>query len=129
MIPSYSKSLPTLSRTCRILAIGCDSETLDVSTTVLRGGGFEVCPATPQQTLRLLDHERFDGVLVCHTLTPRQANAVLALVQALERTIPVIQVYSRTPDPAFRFAAPSYNPSILLSVVGRAVETELRATA
>ena len=115
------------SRTSKVLAVGCDPDSLAASASILRNAGFTVSPATVQQTLRLLDREPFDAVVLCPTLNPRQATAVLALVQSLNSAVPVIQVYSDTPDPAFRFAAPSYNPSILLSVLGRALEGDMRA--
>jgi len=117
----------SFSRTSKVLAVGCDPDSLAASASILRNAGFIVSPATVQQTLRLLDTELFDAVVLCHTLNSRQASAVLALVQSLNREMPVIQVYSDTPDPAFRFAAPSYNPSILLSVLGRALGGDMRA--
>ena len=125
MISSSSKY--SLSRTCKVLAVGCDPDSLAANASVLRTAGFEVSPVTLQQTLRRLDTERFDAVVLCPSLNQRQASAVLALVQSLQREMPVIQVYTNVPDPAFRFAAPSYSPSILLSVLGRALEGDVRA--
>ncbi len=127
-------SITSLRSSCscavKILSVGNDPRLLDSNTAVLSGAGYQVKPVTLQQTLKSIDAERFDAVVLCHSLKPGEAQAVLSLVRSSFRfDIPIIQIYARTPDPAFRFSSPSYNPANLLSVVDWALRPELRASA
>ena len=130
MILRSSNNSPKFSCVAKILAIGNDLSLLKSNTASLSGAGYQVAPVTLQQTLKSIDSEHFDAVVLCHSLKPGEAQAVLSLVRSSSRyDIPIIQIYARTPDPAFRFSSPSYNPANLLSVVGWALRRELRASA
>ena len=126
---SPSLNLPQSSHSYKILAVGNDLGTLEASASVLLGAGYGVSSVTLQQTLNYLDSEQFDAVVLCHTLKSREVSAVLALVKSVNHNLPVVQIYSHAPDPAFRFVAPSYNPSSLLSVLSWALQRDVRATA
>jgi len=123
-------SSPRFFPAAKILSIGNDPSLLDSNTAILTGAGYQVTPVTLQQTLKSIDSEHFDAVVLCHSLKAGEAQAVLSLIRSSFRfDIPIIQIYARTPDPAFRFSAPSYNPANLLSVVGWAMRRDLRASA
>jgi DNA-binding response OmpR family regulator len=106
----------------KILFVGHDQATLQGQSSVLANAGYGLTYSTLQQTLSMIDSERFDGAVLCHSLTSREARLVLSLIRSSAGRIPVIQVYSLSSDPVFRFASPSYHPAELAAVLGFALQ-------
>jgi hypothetical protein len=106
----------------KILFISHNPDVLHAPSSALANAGYVITNATLQQTLAKVDTEHFDGVVLCHSLTSREARAVLSLIQSLAQRTPVIQIYSYSCEPVFRFTSPSHDPAGLLSVVGAALQ-------
>lgn len=119
----------TTPRARNILAIGNRPETLAGIGSVLRNAGYQVTTATVQQTLRLLDEQRFDAIVLCHTVNSTHASSVQALVQSSCGDLPVLRIYYQRPEPGFRFVVPSFNGDNLVSVLSLALRRECRASA
>src|SRR5215813_2502609 len=62
----------------RILLAGSDCRLLETRAAVLARTGAEVVFRMTKETLEILDRERFDLVVLCHSLPEPEASAIVA---------------------------------------------------
>ena len=77
----------------RILSFGHDSALLDGRAAVLSSAGYGVISVTALTDLvKELDTQHRDAVVLCHTLTEKEAHAALLFVKFTRWDIPVIHI-------------------------------------
>jgi len=75
-----------------ILLVGLDDSLLKTRGLVLRQLATNVIKAAPDKALGLLEAQRFDLVVLCHTITVQQSKAIISVAHAAIPKIPVVQV-------------------------------------
>lgn len=77
-----------------ILSVGQDSGLLHTRAAVLRQSKADVITAKFTQAMQTLRDQRFDLVVLCHTLSTEEMIEVRQASHALQNGVPVLQVVS-----------------------------------
>jgi hypothetical protein len=79
-----------------ILSVGQDGGLLNSRAAVLRQSKIEVRNSNFKDAIQALTSQRFDLVILCHTLNPEQMNEVGRTAHGLPNRVRVLQVMSDT---------------------------------
>ena len=78
-----------------ILAIGQDDDLLNTRVAVLRHAKAEVTSARAEEAIRLLEQNRFDLLVLCHTVPPPKVQNIVATAQSLNAKVRVLTMAVR----------------------------------
>jgi CheY-like chemotaxis protein len=81
---------------CTILAVGQDEELLSTRSAVLRRCDARVVAAHVSEALKLLKAERFDLVVLCHTVSSKEMNELVGLAHRQASDIQVLEILKAT---------------------------------
>lgn len=78
----------------KILLTGCDSRLLETRAAVLARTGAEVIFRNTTKTLELLGRDKFDLVVLCHSLPEADAAMIVAMVHEKSAATRILRVTS-----------------------------------
>jgi DNA-binding NtrC family response regulator len=78
----------------RILLAGSDFRLLETRAAVLAKTGAEVISRNAKETLRILDREKFDLVILCHSLPEPDAALIVAKIHEKRPGTKILMVAS-----------------------------------
>ncbi len=105
-----------------ILAVGQDSGLLSTRAEVLRRTGADVVESGSAAAIELLETTRFDAVVLCHSVSAQEAEAIGRAAHQPEYSVPVIQVIpissrNRSSRPGVADAISEADPAMLVNHV------------
>jgi DNA-binding NarL/FixJ family response regulator len=109
----------------RILAVGCDEDLLLTRLSVLKTQ-WSAKIAHQTDTLKLLEEDQFDVVVLCHSIPRRRAKS---LVSAIRNNFPEVRILALESSPgaaaglgACATAVSAYGPSPMLESIAALLE-------
>ena len=116
---------------CTILAVGQDEDLLHTRSAVLRKCNAGATTARASEAIEILKAERFDLVVLCHTLSTEDRNTLVLLAHQQPSDIRVLEILNPTKQSWDRISsgaddmAPS-KPEILVAKVTEMLCTQVR---
>jgi DNA-binding NtrC family response regulator len=114
----------------RLLSVSRNPRLLATRNDALALAGFTVVsPRSPEQTLLLLHQEKFDAVIIGHSIEPELRKRLIASIHEASPGLPIAFVFLPAEDPGEEpladFAVDiSHGPMPLLQALRRHLETK-----
>ena len=103
---------------CRILSTGCDHYLMAVRSMLLRHSGYSVKEAySSEETLQLMQSEKIDLLLICHTLTLAEHARLVIEIRKKQKRLPVICLTAREGESYADCINVTNSPGALLEAV------------
>jgi CheY-like chemotaxis protein len=116
---------------CTILAVGQDAELLVTRAAVLRKCNAEVVAARPSEASKMLQAQRFNLLVLCHTVSSDDRDELIQLAHQQASEIQVLEILSTTEhssdrSPSGADGTSSPNPATLVAKVIEMLNAQAR---